>query len=104
MRHLQKLCFAYLSGRVERELFQDWFAQLYVEVANGAQADSRAVRKIALKLAEFTNGDISESALKAEIRKHAGIGPLTLVYEAQRPQVKTAASQSSLVERLEAYA
>jgi hypothetical protein len=104
MTHLQKLCFAYLSGRVEADLFQDWFAQLYVDVANGAnEPDSRAVRKIGLRLAEFTNGDLSESALKAEIRKHAGIAPVTLVFETQ-PQVKTGASQASFVERQVAFA
>lgn len=104
MTHLQKLCFAYLSGRIEPELFQDWFAQLYVEVANGQhEADARAARRIGLRLAEFTNGDVSESAVKAEIRKHAQVAPITFFVEAQ-PRVKTGASQASLVERLVAFA
>jgi hypothetical protein len=107
-RDAKKLLSAYVSGRTDFGQFYDWFGAFSIQARDHLQGpELEAVRDIALSVAEFTSGDISEVSLKADIRKYAGIGPITLVVlgpEGQQRQVRTGASPASLVERQVAYA
>jgi hypothetical protein len=99
---------AYLSGKIDFDTFWEWFAEFSFEAADRFQgADLQLIRDVELCVAEFTSGDMSEPALKADIRKYAGLGSnLTLVYVAPAalPQVTTSASPASLTERRLAFA
>jgi hypothetical protein len=101
---VRKYLLAYVSGKIDFATFWEWFAEVSVEAAGQFQgADLQLVREIALSVAEFTEGAVSEPALKADIRKYAGLGAsLTLVFEAP-PRVTTSASPVSLTERQLAF-
>lgn len=111
MNRLRKSLLAYLTGKVSFAQFHAWFASTYAESAANMQGvDLELLRDVALSLAEYTNGDMSEAELRADIQKFAGV-PVTLrlVYQGQaqpyqeRPRVATGASQASLTEHQVAF-
>jgi hypothetical protein len=59
---------SYLSGRVPRDRFEDWFLAATWDASLIKSDDTqRLVRRIKLRLAEFLNGDWSEEELKANL-------------------------------------
>jgi hypothetical protein len=55
----------YLSGRISREQFEDWFIPATWDASGIEDPDTlRLVRRIKLRLAEFLNGDWSEDELR----------------------------------------
>jgi len=111
MNHLRKLLLAYLTGRVGFAQFHAWFVGMYGEAATNLQgADLDVLRDVALSVAEFTNGDMSEAEFRADIQKFVGVAvTLRLVYQEQPqayqeiPQVTTGAFPASLTERQVAF-
>jgi hypothetical protein len=58
----------YLSGRVSRDRFEDWFLAATWDAGSIDNDDTRRlVRKIKLRLAEFLNGDWSEDELRTNL-------------------------------------
>lgn len=104
MNQIRKYLLAYVSSNLSFDQFWEWFAEISIDAASRfSGTDLEMVREIALSVAEYTGGSLSEPALKADIRKYAGLGSsITLVYEAA-PRVTTAASPSSLFERQLAF-
>lgn len=105
-RDIRKLFMAYVSGLLDFPSFYAWFGNFSINARDQfTGADLEAIRDIALSVAEFTNGDIPESKLKADIHRYGRFGSSLVVIESPRRRVSFGSAQSAVVvERPEAFA
>ena len=100
MERFRNLCLAYVSNVASLNQFLDGFTRAYAQLVTELSGrDLETLGQIGLSVAEFTKGDISESALKADIRRYSDLGGKVISgFHQVMAGVSVSASASATVE------